>query len=98
MIPNPIGCASSSWTTSEFIADTLAFILEASGHRARKACGGTAATVIATAFRPHAVISDVMMPGMDGFELAEWLEEHQPACWVSGLRSHWHHRVPTAER
>jgi CheY-like chemotaxis protein len=70
------------------IADTLAFIVEASGHCVRKAYGGIAATIIATAFRPHAVISDVMMPGMDGFELAEWLEEHQPACRVLLVSGH----------
>jgi DNA-binding response OmpR family regulator len=70
------------------IADTLAFIVEASGHRARKAYDGMQATIVAEAFHPHAVISDVMMPGMDGFELADWLEEHHPESRVLLVSGH----------
>ena len=70
------------------IADTLAFIVTASGHIARKAYDGTEASTAADQFHPHAVVSDVMMPGMDGFELAAWLEEHHPECRVLLVSGH----------
>jgi len=64
------------------VADTLVAIVEARGYRARAAYNGEEAAVIADEFKPHACISDVMMPGMNGLELADWLEDHHPECRI----------------
>ena len=62
------------------VADTLVMIAQSHGHIARAAYTGEQATEIAEVFKPHTCISDVMMPGMNGFELAEWMEDHHPNC------------------
>jgi DNA-binding response OmpR family regulator len=70
------------------VADTLGMIVEAKGHVACVAYSGEQATALAAEFKPDAVISDVMMPGMDGFELATWLEEHDYDCKVLLVSGH----------
>jgi DNA-binding response OmpR family regulator len=62
------------------VADTLVIIAESRGYIARAAYDGEQAAQIADEFKPEACISDVMMPGMNGFELADWMEEHHPQC------------------
>jgi CheY-like chemotaxis protein len=52
------------------IADSLALILQKRGHIVRAAYSGEDAVLIAQSFQPHAVVSDVMMYGMSGVELA----------------------------
>ena len=37
---------------------------------------------IAEDFRPHALITDVILPGMDGFRLAAEFEKRYPDCRV----------------
>lgn len=64
------------------IADSLVAILEAHGCHARATYTAEGAATAADEFQPHAVISDVMMPGMSGLDLADWLEENHPACKV----------------
>jgi YesN/AraC family two-component response regulator len=64
------------------IADTLALILEKRGHVVRTAYSGEDAVRIAQSFHPHAVVSDVFMPGMTGIDLAIWLAENCPDCKV----------------
>lgn len=64
------------------VADTLAVIVGGRGHTARAAYDGASAAAIADEFEPHAVICDVIMPGMDGIELANWLEDHHPQCRI----------------
>ncbi len=44
-------------------------VLEATGYRVRRARGGVEALAMVDAERPDAVILDLMMPGMDGFEV-----------------------------
>jgi DNA-binding response OmpR family regulator len=64
----------------QVVADTLVAIAAARGYAARAAYSGEEAARIADEFKPHACISDVMMPGMNGLELADWLEDHHPDC------------------
>ena len=64
------------------IADTLATILSRSGYTARPAYDGKTALELARVLRPVLVISDVVMPGMSGIELALALEVLIPKCKI----------------
>jgi PAS domain S-box-containing protein len=55
---------------NEDAADTLAALLSLTGHEARAAYDGPAALAAAGEFRPEVVLTDLGMPGMDGYELA----------------------------
>jgi DNA-binding response OmpR family regulator len=48
----------------------LEFLMSQQGYRLAKASSGEEALEILPAFRPDLVILDVMMPGIDGFEVA----------------------------
>jgi CheY-like chemotaxis protein len=52
------------------IADTLSMILEKSGYHVLTAYDGKTALELARAVPPSLLITDVMMPGMTGIELA----------------------------
>jgi two-component system CheB/CheR fusion protein len=54
-------------------ADTLALILELTGHAVRTAADGPAGLRAAAEFRPDVVLLDIGMPGMDGYEVARRL-------------------------
>lgn len=56
------------------IADLLAVLLEAEGYRVMVAGNGREALERIAVSRPDLVLSDVMMPGMDGRELCRRLE------------------------
>jgi len=64
------------------IADTMAMILAASHFEARAAYSALEALSLLDTFTPHAVITDVMMPGMTGIELALHLGDRLPLCKV----------------
>jgi YesN/AraC family two-component response regulator len=64
------------------IADSLALILMSKGHLARVAYCGLEAIELAETFKPDAIISDVIMPGVDGIDLANYFAEHHPSCRV----------------
>jgi DNA-binding NtrC family response regulator len=66
----------------EIIADTLAMILKAAGHNLRTAYSGESAALCVLDFDPEIVISDVMLPGMSGVDLADWITGHSPHCKV----------------
>jgi PAS domain S-box-containing protein len=51
-------------------AETMAMLLEFSGHEVRMSYEGLAALETARAFRPHAVLLDIGLPGIDGYEVA----------------------------
>jgi signal transduction histidine kinase/DNA-binding response OmpR family regulator len=52
-------------------ADTLASLLERDGHQVRQAHDGLKALEMAGAFRPDAVVLDLGLPGLDGYEVAK---------------------------
>lgn len=48
----------------------LEFLIRKEGYEVHKAPGGAEALSIAAEIRPDIVVLDVMMPGLDGFEVA----------------------------
>jgi PAS domain S-box-containing protein len=51
-------------------ADTCAMLLESSGHHVQTAYTGRQALELALTFRPHALLLDIGLPDMDGYQLA----------------------------
>ena len=64
------------------IADTLSMILSKSGFSTMTAYDGANAVGLARNHRPDLLISDVMMPGMTGIELAITVTETVPECKI----------------
>jgi len=64
------------------IADTLSIILKKSGFSAITAYDGHTALQLANDLRPDLLISDVMMPGMTGIELAIAVTQNIPMCKI----------------
>ena len=56
-------------------AESLALILQLVGLEAEAAFDGPSALQAAARFRPHACVSDINMPGMDGYQLARRLRQ-----------------------
>ena len=54
-------------------ADTLAMLLELTGHVVRVVHSGGAALEVAEAFRPDAIFLDIGLPGMSGYQVASAL-------------------------
>jgi len=54
-------------------AETIAFLLKFDGHDVRVAHDGLAAVESALAFRPQAILLDIGLPGLDGYEVARRL-------------------------
>jgi CheY-like chemotaxis protein len=57
-------------------AETLALLFRASGHEVQVAHAGDTALTVALEFKPDAVLSDIALPGLSGYELARRLREH----------------------
>jgi CheY-like chemotaxis protein len=64
------------------IADTLSAILSRSGFATMTAYDGPSALTLAKDRTPDLLISDVMMPGMTGVELAITVKRTIPACKI----------------
>ncbi len=64
------------------IADTLSIILSKSGFETRAAYDGPSALALALEIAPQLLISDVVMPGMSGIDLAISLSRTLPQCKV----------------
>ena len=60
-------------------AHTLALLLRASGHAVEFAINGYAALEIARQFRPDIVLLDLLLPDLDGCEVARRLRQQEPA-------------------
>jgi CheY-like chemotaxis protein len=64
------------------IADTLVNILEGEGHDALAVSHGESAVKWAKMVLPDAIISDVIMPGMNGIETAKAIMQLLPQCRI----------------
>ncbi|PYX94063.1 MAG: response regulator [Acidobacteria bacterium] len=64
------------------IADTLAIILNQSGYEATAVYTGKGAVESARAHKPELIISDVIMPDMNGIEAAIKIREFLPGCKI----------------
>lgn len=64
------------------IADTLVNILTGEGHEALAVSDGKSAIKWAEMVRPNAVVTDVIMPGIDGVETAKQIMKLLPACRI----------------
>jgi len=60
-------------------ADTLGMMLEGLDQEIRTAYDGTSALLIAQEFHPDVVISDIAMPSMDGYHLAQRIRQLEGA-------------------
>ena len=60
-------------------ADSMAMLLRLAGQEVRVAYDGPTALLIAQVFRPHVVLLDIGMPGMDGYDVARRLAR-TPNC------------------
>jgi CheY-like chemotaxis protein len=64
------------------IADTLAIILNQNGFDASAVYTGTAAVERARSVRPDLIISDVIMPDMNGIDAAIKIRAFHPTCKI----------------
>jgi two-component system, chemotaxis family, CheB/CheR fusion protein len=60
-------------------ADTLTLLLRSEGHTVHTAYGGKEAIAIADRERPEAVLLDIQMPRMSGYDLVRELRRHERA-------------------
>ncbi|HVK53461.1 MAG TPA: PAS domain S-box protein [Burkholderiales bacterium] len=56
-------------------AQAVAILLQLSGHETRTATGGKNALEEAERFRPHAIVLDIGMPDLNGYEVAQRIRE-----------------------
>ena len=61
---------------NEDMANSLAILLQISGHDVRTAHSGPAALETADKLQPNLVLLDIGLPGMDGYEVAERLRQN----------------------
>ena len=64
------------------LADTLVWILERAGFEATSAYDGESALQRLDTFPPDVVISDVIMPGINGIEVCTRIQARFPKCHI----------------
>lgn len=64
------------------VADTLVDILTGEGYQAISTSNGKSAIEWASRFIPDVVVSDVMMPGLNGIETAKVILKNLPRCRI----------------
>ena len=64
------------------LADTLAIIFQRAGYDATAVYSGEEALSFVTANTPALVVSDVIMPGLDGVSMAKKIRRTHPTCPV----------------
>jgi CheY-like chemotaxis protein len=66
----------------KIVADSLARILTEKGFSAKAAYSAEEALESASTLRPDALVSDVIMPGINGIELAVRISREFPSCRI----------------
>jgi CheY-like chemotaxis protein len=66
----------------KFVADSLALILQGEGHEALAVYDGSLALEKIKSFIPDCVISDVIMPGLNGIEVCSAIQREHPQCQI----------------
>ena len=56
-------------------ARSLAVLLEMCGHQVTLAYDGPSATQAALAYQPDVVLLDIGLPGLDGYQVAQWIRQ-----------------------
>ena len=64
------------------IADTSALILQTEGYQTAVAYDGAGGIARCREFHPHLVLTDVVMPGMSGIEMAIAVRKEFPRCAI----------------
>jgi FixJ family two-component response regulator len=64
------------------IADSVSLVLRAAGFQVTTFYDGAEVLSHAPEFPPTVVVTDFMMPEVDGLVLAAWVEEHYPQCKI----------------
>jgi CheY-like chemotaxis protein len=64
------------------IADTVALILQGAGYAAQAAYDGSVALAMTRDGPPDLILTDVLMPGMNGIDLAIAARRQFPSCQV----------------
>ena len=64
------------------IVVSLEFLLGQEGHQVKVATSGEEALALAAEYRPDLVLLDVMLPGIDGFEVCRRLRDLETAAAV----------------
>ena len=74
------------------IANTLSLILEREGYETMAVYGGEAAVQAAELFNPDVLLTDLMMPGVDGLTVAALLRRKHPKTRVVLFTGYLHMR------
>ena len=64
------------------IADTSALILQSQGYQTASAYNAESGLARCREFHPHLVLTDVVMPGMSGIEMAVAIRNEFPSCAI----------------
>jgi CheY-like chemotaxis protein len=80
--PAPIGRRILVADDNQDAADSLAMLLEMSGHDVRVVHDGRAALSVAQTFRPDTMLLDIGMPELNGYEVARALRQEP---WGSSI-------------
>jgi len=56
-------------------ARSLAVLLEMCGHQVKLAYDGPTATKAALAYQPDVMLLDIGLPGLDGYQVAQWVRQ-----------------------
>jgi CheY-like chemotaxis protein/two-component sensor histidine kinase len=62
--------------------ETLALLMRFEGYTVSTACDGVTALAEATRFKPHVVLLDIGMPGMDGYQVAQQLRVRESSSMI----------------